>query len=164
MHCRFRLAVWLSLFLLSGCGRNTSRQVVRLAIPPFENLSDGGAEQWAARALGEATAAGLSGSRKFQIVIVSSWSDAAWSGATEILDGYFTVSQGRLRLSLRREAIAQRKTLGRFTTYAPWPAGVFDAARAVARWIDPAAPGGAFTKNVEALRAFAEARSSSNAE
>lgn len=164
MHCKFRFAALLTLFLLAGCARKPSSKVVRLAIPPFENLSDGRTEEWAARALSEAAAASLSGSHKVLPILVSSRNDAAWSGATEVLDGYFTVSRGRLRLSLRREAVAQRRTLGRFTASEPWPDGLFDAARRLARWIDPEAPGDAFTGSIEALRNFAEARSSSSAE
>ncbi len=127
----------------------------RLAIPPFENLSDDRSLAWAGRALSEVASAEITGSAHIQPLPVASARESALGGATSALRGYFTLAGGRLRLSVSREDLSSGRVTGTFTGEDAFPGGLFRLAGALARWIDPNAR--AFdTQSVSALESYAE--------
>ncbi len=145
--------------MAAGCGGRATRQVERLAVPPFEDLSSGAGAAWAGQAISEAVAAGVSGSSRVHPVRVPGSREAALAGATSVLRGYFVVSGGRMRVQAERRDIPSGRTVSRFSVEEQFPERLLEAAEAVARWIEPEAR--PFdTRSTESLRAFAQGMNS----
>ncbi len=131
----------------------------RLALPPLENLSDDPSLDWVGWGISEVLAAQLTGSAKLHPLRVRSARDAALSGATAILRGYFTMEGGRIHLVVSHEDVPSMRLDWSLTLQEAFPDGILRAAAALSRRLDPAAHP-SDTQSVAALKAFAEARSS----
>ena len=163
MFCRRLALAGFLCVLAAGCGGRGKRPVERLAVPPFENLSDDATLGWAGWALSEVVAAELTGSQRLHPLRVSSGGDAALAGATSVLRGYFTVAGGRLRLRVENRDLTRNRATSHFSAEEAFPEGLFRAAGSVARWVEPGAH--AFdTDNLAALTAFAQGREAEEAE
>ncbi len=148
MFCRTSAAFAAILFyslLLGGCNRSAQRGVERLAIAPFENLSDDAALNWMGPAISEAVAAQIEGSSTMQPVALAS------PEATGVLRGYFTVAGGRITLKAQRENLKSRRIVRTFTIQGD----ILSVADTLARELDAGARPYE-TKNPEALKAYIE--------
>ena len=157
MSCsRWGLAALLCI-LAAGCGPREGQPAERLAVPPFEDLSDGATTGWAGRALSEVVATGVAGSPSLHSLRVPSGREAALAGATSVLRGYYVVTDGRIKVKAERQDLGRGRTVSYFSAEEAFPQGLLRAAESLARWIQPGAQ--AFdTQNPDALRAFAEGR------
>lgn len=151
-----RLAIFLTL-LISVAAPSCKRKPAsadRLAIPAFENLGYDAADDWMGPALSEVLAGQLRTSRLVRPVRVATRADAAATGATHILHGYFYRRNGRLLVKGSVEEVASVKTSRTITATG---AQLLEAANTAARQIDPdAEPYG--TGNETALRALLDGR------
>jgi tetratricopeptide (TPR) repeat protein len=140
-------AVVLFSLLLGGCNRSAKRGVERLAIAPFENLSDDAALNWMGPAISEAVATQVEGSSAMQPVALAS------ADATDVLRGYFTVAGGRITLKAQRENLKSRRIVRTFTIQGD----VLRVADTLARGLEPGARPYE-TGNPEALKALIEGK------
>jgi tetratricopeptide (TPR) repeat protein len=145
-------AVVFSFLLLGGCNRSTQRGVERLAIAPFENLSDDAAFNWMGPAISEAVAAQIEGSSTMQPVALAS------PEATGVLRGYFTVAGGRITLKAQRENLRSRRIVRTFTIQGD----ILRVADTLARDLDSGARPYE-TKIPEALKALIEGSAAGDA-
>ncbi len=148
-HRIFRLAV-LCIWL-AACSKQPPA-ARKIAVAPFENLSADPRLDWMSSGFSEIVAAQLTGSSTVDPVSVRSLRDAPSSGAGGVLQGYFSIVRGGLRV----EAVLTDSATGRTLKTASATGareGIFDAAASLAKQIDPNAR--AFsTRNPEALRAW----------
>ncbi len=159
MFCRTAAAAVLLAICLCGCARNPRRPVERLAIPPFENLSDDWSLDWVGRSLSEAAAAQIAGSSKVYPLRLASAREVSLAGGTAILRGYFTVAGGRIRLNVFREDLASGRITATFQAQGALGEGIPQLADALAHWVEPSARPKE-TGKTEALKALAEGRAS----
>ena len=157
----FRFALLTAILIsvgASSCNRRPA-PVQRLAIPAFENLGGDTSDDWMATAFPEVLAGQLRRSGVVQPIRVATRADAAATGATHILHGYFYRRKGRLVVKGSVEEVASVKTSRTLTAAGP---ALLTAANTIAREIDPTAePYG--TSNEAALRALMEGRAAGDA-
>ena len=159
MFCRAAAAAVLLTIGLCGCAQTPRRAVERLAIPPFENLSDDASLNWVGRALSDAAATQAAGSSKVHSLRLASARQASLTGATAILRGYFTVAGDRIRLNVSREDLASRRVTATFQAEGALGEGIPRLADSLTRWVEPSARPQE-TGKTEALKALAEGRAS----
>jgi tetratricopeptide (TPR) repeat protein len=148
---RLRLALLASI-LLASCSRG-GRRVERIAILPFDNLAAAPEFAWMSRGLAEAVRLELAGVPGIEPVWIPARRDVPSVGATRVLEGYFAVRGGRLRVHAVIEEAAPVRVR---RDLAAGGEGVLPLAQSIARQIDPAArplP----TANAEAFRSYVDA-------
>ncbi len=152
----YRLAIFLGVLIsiaVPSCKRKPA-SADRLAIPAFENLGDDTADDWMGPAFSEVLAGQLRTSRLVRPMRVATRVDAAATGATHILHGYFYRRNGRLVVKGSVEEVAAVKTSRSIMASG---ARLLEAANTAARQIDSdAEPYG--TANETALRALMDGR------
>lgn len=137
---------------LAACSKQRPA-VHKIAILPFENLSADPRLDWMGAALPEILTTQLTGGAQIHPISVKSLRDAPSVGAAAVLQGYYSMASGRLRV----EGVLQDAETNR-TEKAVSAGGesVLTIAESIARQIDPNAR--AFpTRNEAALRAWIEA-------
>ncbi len=133
----------------------------RLAVAPFENLSDDAGLGWAGWALAEMISTQVSGAPGLRVVWTGDAREAAAHGATSVVRGYYSCAGGKLRVNAVRQDLRTNRTVAEFSTVEPFPDSLLRAGDALSKWIWPGA--GRFeTSSVEALRALAEGRAAEN--
>ncbi len=139
---------------LAGCSKQRPA-VQKIAILPFENLSADPQLDWVGAALPEILAAQLTGGPGIDPVSLKSLRDAPAAGVSAVLQGYFSVASGRLRVEGVLQDAATNRTEKSISAGGSRDA-VLEIAGSIARQIDPNAR--AFsTRNQAALRAWLEA-------
>jgi Flp pilus assembly protein TadD len=159
VSCRHTLILLAGVlcFVAFGCSRTSRRPVERLAVSPFENLSDDPSMGWVGWALSEVVVTEANGSGRLHLVRVAGERNLAASAATSALTGYITMAGGRVRLHAARSDLTSRRVTGTFDAEEAFPGDLLRMGGALARWIEPSLR--PFdTESVEALRAFAEGR------
>lgn len=145
--CLFLLGV-----VLAGCSK-PEPAANRVAVVPFENLSTDASLEWMGRAFSEVLKYQLSGLPDLDPVSVPSLRDAPSVDATHILQGYFSVTGGRLRVQAVLEDARNGRTVRTASAVGSPDSGVLGPADAVARQMDRRArPFG--TRNAAAFKAF----------
>jgi tetratricopeptide (TPR) repeat protein len=167
VFCRRELSLsTITIFLILaplGCSRGRKPAVERLAIVPFENLSSDSNLNWAGRAISSALVYDLAPSPERNAQSVDSTSGAYTLGASEMLEGYFSESGGRLVLVATLENLGKTKTLASYELRGPAPEGVLPLVNQLAKRISAdARPFG--TRNSEAYRAYGNALIGADAE
>ena len=141
MFCRARLFALAALIGVLGSGGSCSRKaplaVERLAIPPFENLSDDPSLDWVGWGLTEVIATQLTGGARIQPIRLASAREFSLVGATAVLRGYYTIAGGRIRVKASREDLTSRRTVAWFDLEDRFPEGAMGIAGALARRIEP---------------------------
>jgi len=145
------LPLWALLCACSGDQHATRK----LAVLPFENLSASRELDWVGRALAEVVTAQLTGSPEIEPAVAPGLREAAGSGATGIVHGYYSMAAGRLRVEAVVENTATRRA-AKTASAAGAPGGILALADAVARQLDPQARRFS-TASEAALRAYVEA-------
>ncbi len=155
------LCVAVPLLLLAGCSKQRPLSQ-KIAILPFENLSADPELDWMAMGFPEILKAQLTGTPNIDPVSLTSLRDAPASGARTVLQGYFSVVSGKLRVeAVLLDAAANRTEK---TASATGPRnGIFPIANTIATKIDPNARPFS-TGNETALRAWLGALGASGAE
>lgn len=156
-----RPRAWLLLLcvLLCACSKD-QRATRKLAVLPFENLSADQELQWVGRALAEVVTAQLTGCPDTDPAVAPSLREAAALGSSGIIQGYYSIVGGRLRIQAVLENTATRR-IARTASAAGAPGALLELAGAVARQIDPQARPFS-TASDAALRAYVEALSASD--
>jgi tetratricopeptide (TPR) repeat protein len=153
------VAALLAVLMTAGCSRQTKPVVERLAVIPFENLTDDPSLDWVGPVLAEAIVEQLTGSAAIQPSTFPRLSDATVARGTVALRGYCILASGRLRLVASRERLSDGKVIATDTLEGAVPDGVLGIADALARRLDSGARA-LDTRNVEALRALLEGKAS----
>jgi tetratricopeptide (TPR) repeat protein len=138
--------------LAVSCSRETT-QVQTVAILPFENLAAAPELDWLSRGLAEALRLQLSGAPRIDAVLVQARRDVASAGATQMIEGYFSVRGGRLEVHAVVEDAARVRTVKTAEANGAASGNALLLARSLAQAIEPGArplP----TNNVEAFRAY----------
>jgi Flp pilus assembly protein TadD len=146
-----------------SCSRGRKAAVERVAVLPFENLSSDTKLNWASRAIASALVYDLAPSPDLHAQTVDSTSGAYANGASEMLEGYFSESSGRLRMTVTIENLGKSNTVASFELSGPASAGVLPLVNQLATRLSGAArPFG--TSKAEAFRAYGEALGEANPE
>ncbi len=159
MFSRPRASLLPLCLLLCACSKD-QRVTRKIAILPFENLSASPDLQWAGRAFAEVVAAQLTGCPDADPAVAPSLREAAASGASGIVHGYYSLVGGRLRVQAVLENTATRR-ITETASAAGAPGAILELAGAVARQIDPRVRPFS-TASEAALRAYVEALSASD--
>lgn len=157
MCCRSRnRRACLVLLCLLHCACSGDRRVAgKIAILPFENLTSDPALDWVSRALAEVLRAQLTGGSDVDPVVVPVLREVPASGAAGILQGYFSIDGGRLRVQAVLENAPTNRTMLTASTAGP-PGRVLPLAASLAWQLDPRVR--PFSTGSEAaLRAYVEA-------
>jgi tetratricopeptide (TPR) repeat protein len=157
VFCRRELSLSTITILLIlaplGCSRGRKPTVERLAIVPFENLSSDSNLKWAGRAISSALVYDLAPSPDRNAQLVDSSSSAYTLRASEMLEGYFSESRGRLVMVATLESLGKTKTVASYELSGPASEGVVPLVNQLAKRISTEArPFG--TRNPEAFRAY----------
>ena len=164
MSCNKTLALLILLALVClSCSRGAPQGTPRLAIIAFEDLSASPELNWAGRAMAGALAYNLAPSPEIQTVMVNSLSEALTSPASEILQGYYSVRQGRIRIVATLENLISAKTKSIFTVEGSESDGLLPLLNQLAKQISPAAQTFG-TAKPDAFRAYAEALNARDAQ
>jgi tetratricopeptide (TPR) repeat protein len=144
----------LLLITLAGCSKQRPSSG-KIAILPFSNLSADPQLDWMSAGFAEILKAQLTGTPEVDPVSLKSPRDAPAVGAGAVLEGYFSVVSGRIRV----EAVLLDSATNRARKTASASGGqseIFGIANTIARKIEPDAR--AFTTgNEAALRAWLDA-------
>lgn len=158
--CSFTIILVLGTL---SCSRGRKPAVERVAVLPFENLSSDTKLNWASRAIASALVYDLAPSPDLHAQTVDSTSGAYANGASEMLEGYFSESGGRLRMTATMESLGKTKTVSSFELSGPASAGLVPLVNQLAtRLSGRARPFG--TSKAEAFRAYGEALGGANPE
>lgn len=169
MSCSRRCtAVWVGLaaaaLWISGCSRKVeSEGIVRLAVPPAENLSGKPELEWVGYGVGQVVASCLMGAGKVHPISVRDARDAAAAGAAQVLLIQYTESSGGLRFHAELRKLRTQKTDRTFDLVAPASDAALRAGQEIARRISTTARSFG-TRNSAALQAYAEGFQEANAE
>jgi Flp pilus assembly protein TadD len=109
-----------------------------VAILPFENLATPELD-WMSRGFAEAIRLQLAGAPRIEPVPIPSLRDAPAVGASEVLEGHFSLDRGRLRVEAVLEDAARVRNLGIIRASGPAGGDMLPLARSIAREIDPGA-------------------------
>lgn len=157
MRCKALGLALIASVLAVSCSRK-DRGDRRVAILPFENLATSDLN-WMSRGFAEAVRLQLAGAPHIEPVLVSSLRDVPSVGASQVLEGRFSLAGGRLHVEAVLEDALRQRHLGTVSA-----AGVqmLPAAESIARAIEPAArplP----TRSVPAMEAYVAAVEANNA-
>jgi len=112
VFCRPLAAFGLFLLALAPACRQSRRDgVVRVAIPPFENLSGEPSLDWVSAAAGGVIASQLAPAPDLRALPVAALRDAYAARASRVLHGSLTIAGGRLRLWCVLEDLDRRRTV-----------------------------------------------------
>jgi len=134
-----------------------------MAILPFENLSGRADLEWMSRGFAEAMRLSLAGSAARQVFYAGALRDVPASSATGVLQGYFSIEGGALRVHAVVENVENHRMVFAADVAGPESQGMLPLAEAVARNLDydhrpaPTHNAGAFHAYIEALEASAPA-------
>ena len=134
MRCKALGLALLASVLVVSCSRK-DRGAQRVAILPFENLATPELD-WMRRGFAEALRLQLAGAPQIEPVLISSLRDAPAVGASEILEGHFSLDGGRLRVEAVLEDAVRVRNLGTIGASGP-AADMLPLAQSVALEIDP---------------------------
>lgn len=150
--------VWLSAVALgiNACSRKVDSGVVmRLAVPPAENLSGKPELDWIGIAAGQVVASCLTGAGNVHPISVRDARDAAAAGAGEVLLMQYAEGPNGLRFHAELRGVRSQKTEREFDLVTPLSGAALRAGQEIAQRIAPSArPFG--TRNAAALQAYAE--------
>ena len=149
-----RVCLLLLSALLCACSRDHSA-TRKLAVLPFENLSDTRDLDWVGLGLAEVVTAQLTGTPDIDPAVAPTERDAELSAPCGILRGYYSVVGGRLRVQAVLEDTATRRSAASASAVGS-PDGILALAASVARQFDSRARPFS-TANQAALRAYVEA-------
>jgi tetratricopeptide (TPR) repeat protein len=138
VSCSRRRACLLLPLLLCACSRRQDAGFLKIAIPPFENLSPGAGMEWLGRGFGEMLRLELAGSR-FLPIRVARAADAGSAGAAYVVEGYFFRAAGRFEARAGVRDVRTHRTVATATASATGGTGVIALSESIARQIDPAA-------------------------
>ncbi len=155
MRSEFGCAIVAIATVLTGCRPGAGREVKALAILPFENLSPDPALEWMGRAFAEDLRFQLSGS-SIDPSVAAALRDVTGSGAGHLLEGYYSVGNGRLRVTAVLEDASTSREIRTLSAEGPVANGMIPLAASIARELDAKARPPA-TANPEAMREFATA-------
>ncbi|HYL74961.1 MAG TPA: tetratricopeptide repeat protein [Bryobacteraceae bacterium] len=145
----------------AACGRKQSPSVQQLAIVPFDNLSSDPGLNWAGRAMATAIVYDLDPAPEVRAQAVDSVGQAYALPALRVLEGYFTLYQGRLELWAAIEDLSSIKTAASYRFSGPAAEGPLPLLNQLARRLSAASrPFG--TSNPEAFRAYGDAVSATD--
>ena len=167
MFCRRQLSLSTITILLVlaplACSRGRKPAVERLAIVPFENLSSDSNLKWAGRAIASAVVYDLAASPDLYAQLVDSSSGAYTLRASEMLEGYFSESSGRLVIVATLENLGKTKTVASYELSGPASDGVLPLLNQLSKRLSPAArPFG--TRSLGAFRAYGSVLAGADAE
>jgi len=111
VFCKRRLSVLILIFVFAACRHRETGAPVRVAVVPFENLTDDPAQDAAGRAAAGAIVYDLAGSRSICAELEGSTGGAHEIHAAEILIGYFSTRSGALDLHAVLEDSARGRAL-----------------------------------------------------
>ena len=123
---------------------------------PFENLSSSKQFDWMRLALSEAVSSDLAGLTSLYAQPVDSFNGAYGARASQVLEGYFVETNGRLEIRATVLDLESRKTVQSFDVNGPVASGAIPLANQLAKSVNPAArvfP----TQSEHAFRAYGEA-------
>jgi tetratricopeptide (TPR) repeat protein len=148
-------ACLLLLSLAAGaCSR--SRPVAgKVAILPLENLSADPALDWAEVGFAEVLKAQLTGGPSIDPLVAPHLREAVAANAGAVLQGYFSVVGGKLRVEAALENMATHRTVKTISATGPLARGVLPLAADLARQLDAGARPFS-TSSEAALREFVE--------
>ncbi len=149
--------VFVSAF--AGCGRQSSKAVQRIAIPPFENLTGDRKLDWMSKAASAVLAAEIEASPAIHPVDVDTRRDAALVRATHVLHGNFSIVRRWLFISASLERLDAGRMEQVITADGPVEAGILPLIDRVARRLEPRS-GPSSPIDAETLRLFGEGLSS----
>jgi len=130
------LALIASVLVVS-CSRG-DRGTQRVAILPFENLATPDLD-WMSRGLAEAVRLQLAGAPHVEPVPIRSLREATAVGASEVLEGHFSLVGGRLRVDAVLEDAVGVRNLGIIHASGPAGGDLLPLAQSIARAIEPGA-------------------------
>lgn len=159
MRTKPRVCLVALCVVLCACSKD-QRATRKLAVLPFENLSADPDLQWVGRALAEVVTAQLTGCPDTDPAVAPSLREAAASGSSGIIQGYYSIVAGRLRIQAVLENTATRR-IERTASATGAPGAVLELAGAVARQIHPQARPFS-TASEAALRDYVEALGASD--
>ncbi len=154
--------IFLTICLTSCAGKKAAAPE-RIAVAPFDNLTSNRDSDWMRRALSEAVATDLAGVTNLYAQSVDSFNSAYAVGASEVVEGYFANSNGRLEIHASVIDLDSKKTAQMFDADGPASEGAIPLVNRVAKELSPAArPFPA--RNQSAFRSYGEALNASDRE
>ncbi len=162
MRCEALGFALIASVLVVSCSRG-DRGTQRVAILPFENLATPDLD-WMSRGFAEAVRLQLAGAPHVEPVPIRSLRDAPAVGASEVLEGHFSVVGGRLRVEAVLEDALRVRRLATIRATAPADGDMLPLAQFIARGVEPGArplPTGnpqAFQAYIAAIDASAPAK------
>ncbi len=156
MFCR-RLLLLVIAFSAVSCSRKPERKgIERIAIVDFENLTGDPQLNWIGRACASVLSAQLNGTRQAEPYEVGSVREIPGVGATETVQGYFTVENGAIHISTAIDTAPPSNQARRLQTQGTLAAGILPLIDSVAHELAPDAK--AFsTRNENAARDYFQA-------
>ena len=137
MRCEALGLALIASVLVVSCSRG-DRGTQRVAILPFENLATPDLD-WMSRGFAEAVRLQLAGAPHVEPVPIRSLRDAPAVGASEVLEGRFSVVGGRLRVEAVLENAVRVRNLGIIQASGPAGGDMLPLAQSIARAIEPGA-------------------------
>ncbi|MCZ2075219.1 MAG: hypothetical protein HUU41_09270 [Bryobacteraceae bacterium] len=120
--------------LLAGCSSSTEKTGARrTAILPFENLTGDVSLEWMGRAASEIVIESLSGSPSITALRVSSANEAYAVRAERLVEGYYTLVDGRLRLTASVRDIERNRTIDSPSAEGAATSGIMPVAAGMAK-------------------------------
>lgn len=144
-----------AFLLLAACGSRDKSRRVPLALVPLENLSGTASEDGLGALIAVSLADQLASSARWAAQAAPTRGEAVAAGAGAVVEGYFTVERGRLRIRAGVENLASHRrgqALSAEGTLRDLPALLESLARALDPQADPP-----LTRNLAALRSYADA-------
>lgn len=135
MRCKALGLALIASVLVVSCSRK-DRGAQRIAILPFENLAAAPDLDWMSRGFAEAIRLQLAGSPRIEPVLISSLREAPAVGASEVLEGYFSVYGGRLRVEAVLQDAVRVRAVGTVRASGRAAGDLLPLARSIAREID----------------------------
>ena len=137
MRCEALGLALIASVLVVSCSRR-DRGTQRVAILPFENLATPD-QEWMSRGFAEAVRLQLAGAPHVEPVPIRSLRDAPTVGASEVLEGHFSLVGGRLHVDAMLEDAASVRNLGIIRASGPAGGDMLPLAQTIARAIEPGA-------------------------
>ena len=154
---RLRALIALQLALICvSCRSSGPKGPLRLAIVPFEDLGNSSSLNWAGRGIASALAYDLAPAPEVQTAFLDSISSVLASPATEMVQGYYSASEGRIRLVATLTDLEHASTRSTFAVEGNESAGLLPLLNQLARQISQSAREFG-TRSPDAFRAYAEA-------
>lgn len=136
MRAKIGRVALAAVLLAAGCSSRKEQGTERLALLPFENLSSDPALDWMGRGLAEQLRGQLSGTPRIEPEFVPSLRDLPASGADRVLQGYYWVVGGRLRVQAVVAETRTSRTVRSLSAEGPASRGMTPLAASIARQLD----------------------------